>query len=131
MKTLGYFAEECDAAQAYNFVAEELYGEFARFNLPLSEAALSSVPPATTSKFKAWEACAKAEYAEGLYDSVPPVEPVKDRSTSGPQCSSCGGPVEFIKSEQVWRHVEGQGPVVCDRYGYPVAPKLPEGFLGV
>ncbi len=29
---IGYFKEECDAALAYNFMAEELFGEFARFN---------------------------------------------------------------------------------------------------
>ena len=30
---LGIFREECDAAQAYNFKAEELFGEFANFNV--------------------------------------------------------------------------------------------------
>lgn len=29
----GKFVEECDAAQAYNFLAEEYFGEFARFNV--------------------------------------------------------------------------------------------------
>lgn len=33
-KHLGHFREEFDAAQAYNFAAEEKYGEFARFNTP-------------------------------------------------------------------------------------------------
>ncbi len=31
---LGFFREEFDAAQAYNFKAEELFGPFARFNIP-------------------------------------------------------------------------------------------------
>lgn len=31
---LGQFREEFDAAQAYNFAAQEDYGEFARFNMP-------------------------------------------------------------------------------------------------
>ena len=31
---LGYFKEEVDAAQAYNFYAYELHGEFARLNTP-------------------------------------------------------------------------------------------------
>lgn len=31
---LGVFKDECDAAQAYNFAAEEHFGEFARFNTP-------------------------------------------------------------------------------------------------
>lgn len=34
-KQLGYFADEIDAAQAYNFAAEEYFGEYARMNLPL------------------------------------------------------------------------------------------------
>ena len=32
---LGYFKDEVDAAQAYNLMAYELFGEFARFNVPL------------------------------------------------------------------------------------------------
>ena len=32
--SLGSFRDECNAAQAYNFAAEEMYGEFARFNTP-------------------------------------------------------------------------------------------------
>jgi hypothetical protein len=32
---LGYFKEEYDAAQAYNFAAFEMFGEFARLNVPL------------------------------------------------------------------------------------------------
>ena len=31
---LGYFADEVDAATAYNFAAFELHGEFARLNTP-------------------------------------------------------------------------------------------------
>lgn len=31
---LGCYPDECDAAQVYNFVAEELFGEFARLNTP-------------------------------------------------------------------------------------------------
>ncbi len=34
---LGYFKDECDAATAYNFAAEEVHGEFAVFNRPLAE----------------------------------------------------------------------------------------------
>ncbi len=34
---LGTFRDECDAAQAYNFAALESYGEFARFNVPVSQ----------------------------------------------------------------------------------------------
>lgn len=33
-KHLGLFVEEVDAATAYNFHAQELYGEFVRYNLP-------------------------------------------------------------------------------------------------
>ena len=32
-KTLGYFAREIDAAEAYNDAAVELYGEFAVLNI--------------------------------------------------------------------------------------------------
>ncbi len=32
---LGYFTEEYDAAQAYNFAAEEHFGEYAVFNIPI------------------------------------------------------------------------------------------------
>lgn len=34
-KWLGTFREECDAALAYNLAAYEVFGEYARFNLPL------------------------------------------------------------------------------------------------
>jgi hypothetical protein len=33
---IGYFREEVNAATAYNLVAHELHGEFARFNLPIT-----------------------------------------------------------------------------------------------
>jgi len=33
---LGYFAHDYDAALAYNLMADELFGEFARFNVPVS-----------------------------------------------------------------------------------------------
>ena len=31
---IGFFVDECDAATAYNFAAEERFGAFARFNTP-------------------------------------------------------------------------------------------------
>jgi len=36
-KYIGDFRDECDAAQAYNFAALELFGEFAKFNASLGQ----------------------------------------------------------------------------------------------
>lgn len=35
-KHIGTFKDEVDAAQAYNFMAEEIFGEFASYNTPLT-----------------------------------------------------------------------------------------------
>lgn len=45
-------------------------------------------------------------------------------------CSICGSPAEYIEKEGCWRH-KGQpwddgylGQQFCDRYGYPIHPKV-------
>lgn len=44
---IGYFAEAVDAATAYNFRAGELFGEFARFNIPTGQDVLQKQISAT------------------------------------------------------------------------------------
>ncbi len=40
-KRIGKFKEECDAALAYNLVADELFGEFAKLNTPLPQSMIA------------------------------------------------------------------------------------------